>query len=806
MDAWFGREVVAEGMSETGRVVPLDPDRLTRHAVCFGMTGSGKTGLCVTLLEELAMAGVPMIVIDPKGDMSNLALAFADHRPEDFAKWVDPAEADRAGQSVADFSAALSARWKKGLAGHGVDRARIDAFVKGARVTVYSPGSSAAIPVNVLGMLRAPVAGTSEDLEGLRDLVSGTVGSLLGLVGIDADPVKDPRHVVLSQIVESAWSRGEDLDLERLILKIVDPPFEKVGVFPVDLFFPRNDRMALAMQLNGVVASPGFQVWAQGETLDVDALLANDGRTPIRIFTLAHLDEAQRTFFCSMLLNQVVAWSRRQPGSSKLRALVYFDEVMGYLPPHPRNPPTKRPVLTLMKQARAVGVGTMLVTQNPVDVDYAAMSNAGTWIMGRLQTKQDRDRVLDGLSGATGDVDRKTLSAWLEALPPRTFLVKDVTVPAPFLVKSRWAISYLRGPMTRRELGQLEQDAPSAGSSAPGTSAPVSSAPSAAAAPVSGDPDLPTSPAPSPGGRPVSFLDPRVAFGARLSEYLESAEEEPRADGAIVWRAGLYARLHLKFDEGREFELVRDEHRLFFPITDHSIPDGVEPPFEPGDFLPSPPPGGRFHVLSTLIDEVRELQALEKRVKEEVLRGETEKTFRNRALKLEGRAGETVEQFQARARVAVQDLVDADVAKLKDKVDRAVERLEDKQRRLQRDIGQRESEVSSKQASEAMNIAETAYAWFTGRRRSVSTAMNKREQTRRASERLEQSKTELTEVERELYDLESDLETQVLAIENEKVKLLDQTEEIEVSLERADMTLDQFGIVWIPVTRPRVGS
>ncbi|MCB9678912.1 MAG: DUF853 family protein [Alphaproteobacteria bacterium] len=793
MDSWFGRAVDA-GMRETGGIVPLDPDRLTRHAVCFGMTGSGKTGMCVTLLEELAMAGVPLVVIDPKGDMANLALAFAEHSAADFEKWVDPAEADRAGQSVSEFAAGVAARWREGLAKHGVDDARIRKFVEGAEVTVYSPGSSAAIPVNVLGMLRAPSGATADDLEGLRDLVAGTVSSLLGLVGVDADPVKDPRHVVLSRIVEAAWSAGNDLDLESLILGLVDPPFQKVGVFPVDAFFPRDDRMALAMQLNGVVASPGFQVWSQGEVLDIDALLARDGRTPVRVFTLAHLDQGGRTFFTAMLLNQIVAWSRRQPGSSTLRALVYFDEVMGYLPPYPKNPPTKQPVLTLMKQARAVGVGTMLVTQNPVDVDYAAMSNAGTWIIGRLQTKQDRERVLEGLAGATGDLDRKTLSTWLEQLPSRTFLVKDVKVSEPFLVKSRWAISYLRGPLTRRELSMLDQPAPTASSKAP-SAAPVASAPEP-------DPDLATQPMPAPGNYTTWFLDPRVAFSARLAPHLERAEQSRRADGRIVWLPALYARLWLKFDEGRDFEETREEHRLFFPIDDHGIPDGVEPEFEPSDFLPSPPPDGRFAPLSTLIDEPRELKALEDRVKEEVFRGETAKMFRNKALKLESRAGETRDLFDARAREAVQDLVDAEVAKLKDRVDREVKRLEDKQKRLERDIAQHSSDLTSKRASEVMNIAETAYSWFMGRSRSVSTAMNRRDQTRRAGERLDRSQTELTEIQRELYDLEADLETKILAIQNEKVKLLEGTEEVEVKLERTDIRLDRFGILWVPVTRP----
>lgn len=791
-DLYLGRSVDPTTLEETGDIVSFDPDRLTRHAVCFGMTGSGKTGLCVTLLEELAMAGVPVIVIDPKGDMTNLALAFADHAPADFEPWVDPSEADRDGLSVPAFAEKLATRWKNGLKRHGVDRERIDRFVNGSKVTVYTPGSTAGVAVDVLAMLRAPKGDLEEDPEGTADLVSGTVSSLLGLVGADADPVKDPSHILLSRILADAWFAGQDLDLEGVILKLVDPPFKKVGVFPVDTFYPRKDRMSLAMELNGVAASPSFASWSKGVPLDVDALLDRSGKTPLQIFSLGHLASSERMFFASMLLNQVVAWSRRQPGSSSLRALVYFDEVFGFLPPYPKNPPTKAPVLTLMKQARAVGVGTMLVTQNPVDIDYNAMSNAGLWLMGRLQTSQDRDRVLDGLSGATGAIDRSTMSGWLEALPGRTFLVKDVKESQPFLMKSRWAISYLRGPLTRREIGQLDQDVPEP---TPRTSS------TAPAAPAPVDDGTRTEPPAAPDGKPVQFLDPEVAFSARLAEFVEGAEEARRDDGAIVWRAGILARLSLTFDEGREFVLNREENRLFFPITDDRIGESVEPPFEPGDFLPSPPSNGRFHPLPAMIDEARELKALEKRVLEEVYRGETEKMFRQRKLKIDSRAGESAEDFEARVREAIQDRIDTAIAKLKTKVDREIARLETKQKKLERDISAREGDVSANQASEVMNLAETALAWFTGRRRSVSTAMSKRNQTRRAADRLERAQTDLTEVERDLYDLESEMKTDVLAIENKELALLDDIETMDVSLERADLRLDQFGIVWIPVTR-----
>ena len=455
---YIGRSCDPKTMKPTEAALHLKADRLTRHAVCFGMTGSGKTGLCVTLLEELALQGVPLIIIDPKGDMANLALGFSEHTPTDFEPWVDPSEAERQGISVAELAANTANRWRKGLQDWGVSRERVQQFTTKTAVNIYTPGSQAGRPVDVMSSL-APPRDALDD-ESLVELVAGTVSGLLGLIGVEADPVRDARHIVMSTIVEAAWRANESLSLEDLVLRIVDPPFSKVGVFPVDTFFPRNDRMELAMRLNGVVASPSFAGWKTGAPLEPSDFLTRGDKTPVSIFYLAHLDDQQRMFFVSLLLNRLVAWSRRQPGTGALRALLYFDEVYGYLPPYPKNPATKRPMMTLMKQARAVGLGTMVVTQNPVDVDYGALSNSGTWLIGRLQTKQDRARVLDGLELSGSTLDKSELDDWLEKLPSRCFLIRDLKEDAPALVHSRWAISYLRGPLTRREVERLGDKQP----------------------------------------------------------------------------------------------------------------------------------------------------------------------------------------------------------------------------------------------------------------------------------------------------------------------------------------------------------
>ncbi|MBW2253586.1 MAG: DUF853 family protein, partial [Deltaproteobacteria bacterium] len=787
---YIGRRVDPSSMEVSSEDTLLDPDRLTRHAVCLGMTGSGKTGLCVSLLEELSMAGIPALVIDPKGDMANLALGFQEHRPEDFRPWIDPATARRDGQSVEAYAEKISGLWQKGLAKWGVDAERIARFVRGARVTVYTPGSDAGVPVNVLSALAAPPAELLEDQEGMRDLVGGTVGSLLGLVGVDADPVTDPAHIVLSRILSDAWAAGQNADLELLITRLVDPPFEKVGVFPVDTFYPRKDRMKLAMQLNGVIASPAFGAWRQGAALDVDGFLAKrDGRTQISVFYIAHLDDSQRMFFISTLLNRVLAWSRRQPGTSTLRALMYFDEVFGYLPPHPRNPPSKRSVLMLMKQARAVGLGTMLVTQNPVDIDYKALSNAGTWLIGRLQTKQDRERVLDGLVSASGAFDRGMVSDWLEGLPSRTFVLRDVKAREPALVHSRWAISYLRGPLTRREVQQLPEEYRSyEAAAAPAAPSVVAAATAAAPRPVEDDlPDHGPQPPPAPGSYTHHFLDPRVVFSSRLAGHFEEASIPKRDDGKLVWKPAVHATLHLRFDEG-DFVHDREEQRLFFPVTDREIGERGDPALEPGDFLPAAPADSLFAPLPALIDEASELKRLEKRVVEDIYRGETQKMFRHREFKLTSNAGETRDQFDERVRDAVQERVDVEVAKLKDKVDVKVKRLEDKKERLERDVLKWQQEARARGASELVSAGETLFGmFFGGRKKSLSTAMSKRQQTMRAKERLSRADEEAQELEREVYELENDTEHQIRVIENRLRGKERDVEEVDIRLERNDI-------------------
>jgi hypothetical protein len=439
-----------------------DSKDLVTHAVCVGMTGSGKTGLCVTLLEEAAIDGIPALVIDPKGDLPNLLLAFPELRAQDFAPWINEDDARRRGVTAEVYAQQQADLWKKGLADWGQDGARIERLRQAAEVVVYTPGSSAGLPVSIVRSFAAPPEVVRSDAEALRDRTSATATSLLGLLGIEADPLRSREHILLSTILHTAWSQGQDLDLPALIQQIQNPPAQRVGVMELETFYPAKERFELAVQFNNLLATPGFAAWLEGDALDIPSLLYTAQSKPrIAIFSIAHLNDAERMFFVSLLLHQTLGWVRSQPGTTSLRALVYMDEIFGYFPPV-ANPPAKLPLLTLLKQARAFGVGIVLATQNPVDLDYKGLANAGTWFIGRLQTERDKARVLEGLEGAAAgfgkSFDRQAMEETLAGLGKRVFLMNNVHEDGPEVFQVRWAMSYLRGPMTRQQIKMLMKD------------------------------------------------------------------------------------------------------------------------------------------------------------------------------------------------------------------------------------------------------------------------------------------------------------------------------------------------------------
>ncbi|MCA8950734.1 MAG: ATP-binding protein, partial [Planctomycetes bacterium] len=427
---YLGKRVDPRTGELTAEPILYDSRDLTTHAMCVGMTGSGKTGLCLALIEEAAIDGIPVLAIDPKGDLGNLMLTFPELRAGDFEPWIDREEAARKGRTPEQHAESISRTWRDGLAQWQQDGERIRRLRAAADFAIYTPGSDAGLGLSILRGFDAPPPAVRADREAMTAKVQSAVSSLLALLSLDTDPLQSREHIYLSNVLTHHWQAGTDLSIAELIRSLQEPPFTRIGVMDVDTVFPARDRFGLAMALNGLLASPAFAAWSEGEPLDVQRLLHTDSGQPrVSIVSIAHLPEDQRMFFVTLLLSEVLAWTRQQPGTSSLRALIYMDEVFGYLPPT-QNPPSKLPLMTLLKQARAYGVGVMLATQNPVDLDYKALSNMGTWFLGRLQTERDKLRVLDGLEGAsaqTGAVfDRAAVERALSGMESRRFLLHDV--------------------------------------------------------------------------------------------------------------------------------------------------------------------------------------------------------------------------------------------------------------------------------------------------------------------------------------------------------------------------------------------
>lgn len=552
---------------------------LTTHAVCAGMTGSGKTGLCIALIEEAALDGIPALVIDPKGDLGNLMLTFPGLRPEDFAPWVNEEDARRKGLSVEVYAAQQAEVWKSGLTQWGQDGERIQRLRDAAEFAIYTPGSVSGRPLNVLRSFAAPAREVIEDREALRERVTGTAGALLSMAGIQDDPVQSREHILVSTLLDAAWRQERDLDLGTLIQQIQTPPLRKAGVLDIETFFPAKERLGLAMRINNLLASPGFEAWMEGEALEVgDLLYTPEGKPRIAILSIAHLSEQERMFFVSLLLNHVLSWMRHQPGTGSLRALLYMDEIFGYFPPV-ANPPSKPPLLTLLKQARAFGLGVVLATQNPADLDYKGLANCGTWFIGRLQTDRDKQRVLEGLEGASATTgaafDKRTLEQMLAALSSRVFLLHSVQGSEPVIFETRWVLSYLRGPLTRAQIRQL------AGGARP--KAETSRQPEHLAAPERGAGPRPV----LPPGIPEKFIPVR------------------RLTGRTVYRPVLYGCAQVQFQDARHKINEWRQAGFVAPITDSAIAvdwqcaaeaefkadDLQAEPIDGAGFLPLPPEG-----------------------------------------------------------------------------------------------------------------------------------------------------------------------------------------------------------------------
>ena len=812
---YLGAEVGADPLE-----APLlyDARDLTTHAVCIGMTGSGKTGLCLDLLEEAALDRVPALIIDPKGDMTNLLLTFPELRPEDFAPWVNTDDARRADQTVEDFAAGQAEVWRKGLAGWGQSGERIRTLRDTVDLAVYTPGSDAGIPVSVVSSFAAPAADWSEEAEFLRERISGTVSAILGLVGVDADPVRSREHILLANIFEHFWREDQDLDLARLILSIQDPPVRRLGVFDVDTFFPEKDRMGLAMQLNNLIASPGFRGWLEGQPLDIGGFLsAPDGRPRHSIFYIAHLSEAERMFFVTLLLSQLITWMRQQAGTTSLRALLYMDEVFGFLPPV-AEPPSKKPFLTLLKQARAYGLGVVLSTQNPVDIDYKALSNAGTWFVGRLQTERDKLRLLDGLEVAGGEgqsVSRADLDRLISSLDKRQFLLHNVHEPHPLTFNTRWAMSYLRGPLTRGQVSELmagrDPDELPARTTPPGRApaeAPGGAHGRAPPGRPSGTsvPDFATMP---PGlGSDIAqrFAPTRIGHTGAALAVEQRVGPDVRITGQslvyrpAVWGAGFVHFLHrasgARTSEGFALAAAPEGGGVRWDRAESLTVSSAED-------ASAPEPVAVFEPLPEAINQARELTSARKDLADYLYRSRQITLRHAPDLGAFSRPDESIADFRLRLEHEARERRDAEIDRIEDRYQVKIDRLGERIRRAASAVDKREAEASAHKRETVAAIGETVLGAFLGRRssRSASSSLRRVRMSSSAGARAREAEDNLEALERDRVELEAEFQTEIAGIrETWDVGALD-LEEVAVTPRRTDIDVQSFGLIWLPIRR-----
>jgi hypothetical protein len=778
-----------------------DSKDLVTHAVCVGMTGSGKTGLCISLIEEAAIDGVPSILIDPKGDLADLLLTFPNLSGQDFLPWINLDDAQQKGMAPVDYANKQADTWKNGLASWGQDGARIQRLRDAADVLIYTPGSNAGFPISILKSFATPPLAILEDEDLLRDRIGTTVTSLLGLVGIEADPVQSREHILLSTILDTAWRQGQDLDLAAIIQQVQKPPVSKIGVLDLESFYSSKDRFSLVLALNNLLASPGFNVWLQGTPLDISQILYTpNGKPRIAIFSISHLSDPERMFFVSLLMNQVLGWMRGQSGTTSLRAIVYMDEIFGFLPPI-ANPPSKLPMLTLLKQARAFGVGMLLATQNPVDLDYKALGNAGTWFIGRLQTERDKGRLLDGLDSAAASsgaqFNRSQIEKILSSLGSRVFLMNNTHEDAPEIFQTRWALSYLRGPLTRDQIKTLRDPLKASGSIGT-TESPALKANPAAPVPASTNtaqqaslpPDIPSFYIPVRGsaapGNKLLYL-PKMLGAAKINY------SDPK--------------VKIEFTESKMY---------ITPVTDNAIPvvweNSSEIDVPATDLQKSPQINALFGELASAASQSKNYSIWTRDFNNWQYGTQKVELLRSPSLKEVSQQGESEREFRVRLQQLAREQRDLLVEQLRKKYAPRIATLQERLRKAQQAVDKQAEQAKQAKFQTAISFGSTLLSAFTGRKVSSSTISRASTAMRGVSRSIDESKDvaragdTVASIQKQLADLQVEFDNETAALEAKIDPSSESLETISIKPNKSDILVQLVSLVWMPYWQDSQGS
>ena len=778
-----------------------DSKDLVTHAVCVGMTGSGKTGLCISLIEEAAIDGVPSILIDPKGDLTNLCLTFPNLSGKDFLPWINLEDAQQKGMTPEDYANKQADTWKNGLASWGEDGARIQRLRDAADVLIYTPGSNAGIPISILKSFAAPPPAILEDDELLQDRIGTTVTSLLGLVGIEADPVQSREHILLSTIFNSAWRQGQDLDLAQIIQQVQKPPVTKIGVLDLESFYSSKDRFALVLALNNLLASPGFSTWLQGTPLDISQILYTPaGKPRIAIFSISHLSDPERMFFVSLLMNQVLGWMRSQSGTTSLRAIVYMDEIFGFLPPT-QNPPSKLPMLTLLKQARAFGVGMVLATQNPVDLDYKALSNAGTWFIGRLQTERDKARLLDGLDSAAASsgtqFNRQQIENTLSRLGSRIFLMNNTHEDQPEIFQSRWALSYLRGPLTRDQIKSLMDPMKASGSTGTAES-PTPSGMASAQVPVQA---RATQPAALPPDIPAFCLPVRGSAPAGTK---------------LLYSGKVLGSAKINFSDPKSKVDLSESKVYVTAVTDNAIPvsweDSQEIDIPANDLEKAPQPNALFGELASAASQSKNYTIWNRDFNNWLYGTQKVVLLASPSLHEVSQPGETEQAFRVRLQLSAREQRDEMVSQLRDKYASKFATLQERLRRAQQAVDKQAEQAKQAKLQTAISFGSTLLSAFTGRKVSSSTISRASSAFRGVSRSIDESKDvaragdTVAAIQQQLASLQADFDAETAALQARIDPSSETFSTLVVKPNKSDILVQLVGLVWMPYWQDAQGT
>jgi len=799
---YLGRPYDLETKSAKEGLILYDSKDLVTHGVCVGMTGSGKTGLCIGLLEEAALDGIPAIVIDPKGDMPNLLLTFPELRMEDFVPWINEDDARKKELSAEEYARKQAEMWKNGLAGWGQTGERISRLRQSADFVIYTPGSSAGLPVSILKSFAAPPAAILDDTELLGDRISSTATSLLGLMGKEADPIRSREHILISTILDSAWKQGRDLDLASLIQQIQAPPVTKIGVMDIESFYPSKERFDLALSLNNLLAAPGFSSWLEGEPLDINGILyAPDGKPRVSIFSIAHLNDAERMFFVSLLLNQILGWTRTQSGTTSLRAIVYMDEIFGYFPPV-ANPPSKAPLLTLLKQARAFGVGILLATQNPVDLDYKGLANTGTWFIGRLQTERDKMRVLEGLEGVAASAgvkfDRQGMEETLAGLGSRIFLLNNVHEDAPEIFETRWVMSYLRGPMTRTQIKTLmDQRKPArvSAQAAPAAAASVAptSTPSYQVAAVSGG---------------VKKTD-RPLLPPDISQYFVPIRGSQPVGQTLTYNPMLLGAAQVHFADTKAGVDTAQESAFVTQITEGPIAvswdNSTEVTFNISDLDKSPNESANYSQLPAAASNARSYGVWNKDFADWLYRNQKLELLKSPTLKQFSTQGESERDFRVRLQQSAREQRDEATEKLRQKYASKMATLEEQVRRAQQAVDREAEQAKQQKMQTAISVGTTLLSAFVGRKTvsysslgRATTAARGASRVMKESQDIKRAQETVASHQQRLQELDASFKSEMEALAAKIDPLTEELEQVSVRPAKKDISVRLTTLVWMP--------